>query len=108
MDAGEYGGIIAAIGAGLSAIALGCRAGLGLVAKAFTDMATSFKAAGEKLEDVDKRLVKVEHVIEEGRDDIAALHDHVLDNPRPRSIRRERSAPVMPMGSRRSSTITDE
>lgn len=88
MDAAQYGGIITAIAGGLGGIALAVRWGLGRVAKAFDDMAAAFDRMAETHGSMEKKLVKLEAVVEEGRDDIAEMR-----GGRPRGPKRPATAP---------------
>lgn len=75
MDASQLAAILAAIVAGLGGIGAAVKWGLGRVAKAFDDMAASFDRMAVTLGSAEKRIVKLEAVVEEGRDDIRELRD---------------------------------
>lgn len=73
MDAEQLMAIVGAIVAGLGGIGAAVKWGLGRVAKAFDDMAAAFDRMAETLGSAEKRIIKLESVVEEGRDDIREL-----------------------------------
>jgi hypothetical protein len=79
MDAAQYGGIIAAITAGLGGIAIAVRWVGGRIAKSFDDMATALHRMAEKHEAEERELVRLGSVVAEARADAAEALDAVRE-----------------------------
>ena len=67
--------IASAIVTGFMAVAAAIKLGLKSYAQSFRDMSTACKAVAEKMAHQSEMLVKLEAVVDEGRDDIREIRD---------------------------------